>query len=57
LIAVPAALQLAGRLRGVARQFWGYYASPPGAFAFILLWIGVTALASEVYMRRRSYLA
>ena len=46
-----------GALPGIARLVWRYYSSRQGAFAIVLLWIGVTALSSEMYLRRRSYLA
>jgi hypothetical protein len=56
-IAGVAALLYFGKMGVIARSLWQYYTSAPGAFALVLLWIAVSALSSEVYVRRRSYLA
>jgi hypothetical protein len=57
LIALLAALIRLGEFAGISRLFSQYYATPSGAFTLILLWIGVTALSTGIYLRRRSYLA
>lgn len=41
----------------IVRVLSRYYATPPVAFALVLVWIAVSALSGEVFRRRKSYLA